>query len=270
MTGTFEFNGLLSKYVKRIVSVGCREYAAKQHDLRFFADGCPGLMFQESGTKMTINHTKELPSIFLYGQTILPIVLSTSGSYTMTVAFLYPDAVESLFGISARELTDTCVDLSLVKSARNFYLTGRMLEAGSDGQRVSIMEDYISHLAHEHSREPRRDLRHALGLIHQSNGNRRIDEVARELRISERSFYRHFEHHIGVAPKVYSSICRFQSALHRIQSGQFDSLSGLAYELGYADQSHFNRSFKRYTGQTPVAFHSNIGTDLEVAAHKFS
>lgn len=59
--------------------------------LPFFADGFPGLMFQQTENGLVVNpHNKKMPEIFLYGQTINPIVLEISGNYLIIIFQLYP------------------------------------------------------------------------------------------------------------------------------------------------------------------------------------
>lgn len=76
--------------------------------------------------------------------------------------------------------------------------------------------------------------------------------------MSERTLVRRFEQQIGVTPKIYASIFRFNSAIQRIENGQFRSLTSLAHDLGYADQSHFIRWFKHFTGETPLKFLDSV------------
>jgi AraC-like DNA-binding protein len=250
--------GFLDGHVKRIVRFDCGEFSAP-YQFKFFADGCPGIMFQEGQNPMLVNSTNDLATVVLYGQTVMPMVVSTKGTYRIVVAVLYPDALEYLFGIPANHLTDTCLDLNLLNVGKEFSLADKMLNAATEGQRVEIMEDFIFKLILGKKFQPKNEIRRAISLIHEGNGNKKIIDIARELRISERTLMRQFEQRVGVAPKVYSSIWKFQSAVERLQHGKFDSLSGLAYELGYADQSHFNRWFKLFTGETPVQYLNNIG-----------
>jgi len=250
--------GFLDGHVKRIVRFDCGEFSAP-YEFKFFADGCPGIMFQEGQNPMFVNSTNNLATVVLYGQTVQPMVVSTKGTYRIVVAVLQPDALEYLFGIPANHLTDTCLDLSLLNVGKDFSLAERMLNAGTEEKRVQIMEDFIFKLILEKKPQPRTEIRRAISLIHEANGNKKITDIARELRISERTLMRQFELRVGVAPKVYSSIWKFQSAVERLQQGNFDSLSGLAYELGYADQSHFNRWFKLFTVETPVQHLNNVG-----------
>jgi AraC-like DNA-binding protein len=63
---------------------------------------------------------------------------------------------------------------------------------------------------------------------------------------------RNFKTHIGIAPKEYSNIVRFQNALAKIKnSDQGKSLLDIAFECGYYDHSHLTNEIKRNTGLTP-------------------
>ena len=85
MTDAFQRRKILSSYVKRIWSIGCQDYTNNRHHFRFLADGSPGLMFQQSEEPMLINDEKNAAHVFLYGQTVQPIVLSTAGRYEIIV-----------------------------------------------------------------------------------------------------------------------------------------------------------------------------------------
>jgi AraC-like DNA-binding protein len=78
-----------------------------------------------------------------------------------------------------------------------------------------------------------------------------LRSLQEELRTTERSFQRLFEAQIGVSPKVFSRICQFQPAFRQLSQGQFSKLSDIAYDNGYADQSHLIRAFREFTGLTP-------------------
>jgi AraC-like DNA-binding protein len=68
---------------------------------------------------------------------------------------------------------------------------------------------------------------------------------------SERQFRRRFQEIVGIGPKVYSRIVRFQRALRAID--QCDPIPS-----GYYDQAHFIREFKSFAGETPSAYASRI------------
>jgi len=242
---------LLASYVKRTWSVDSHDQGEVQN-FRFYADGYPGLMFQYCDNPLTVNGVNPLPTLILYGQTISPITLSPVGRHHIITICFYPDVFKRLFGLPANEVTDTCIDMSLLPIAKKTGLVERLLQAPTT-QRCEIMEDFVFDLVASSKISIDDQIRYAATTISNTHGNTRITDIQKLLGISERTLHRRFEQNIGVVPKVFASICRFRSAFHAFETGKFDKLSDLAFEFGYADQSHFIRSFKSFTGQTPRA-----------------
>ena len=70
---------------------------------------------------------------------------------------------------------------------------------------------------------------------------------------SLRQFERQFQLDVGVGPKLYARIARFQHAARRI-TGSALTLAELAADLGYSDQSHMSHEFRRFAGLSPAAY----------------
>jgi len=242
---------LLAPYVKRIWNIDCQDQRDLQN-FRFYADGYPGLMFQCCDNPLTVNGVSPLPTLVLYGQTISPITLSTVGRHHLVAICFYPDVVQKIFGLPANEVTDTCIDMGSFPMAKKTGIVDRLLEAPAL-QRSEIMESFVFDLIVSSKISIDEQIRCAANRISHAHGNARIADIQKLLGISERTLHRRFEQHIGVVPKMFASICRFRSAFDAFETGKFEKLSDLAFEFGYADQSHFIRSFKSFTGQTPRA-----------------
>jgi AraC-like DNA-binding protein len=78
--------------------------------------------------------------------------------------------------------------------------------------------------------------------------------LQRNLNLSERGFQRRFNQHVGISPKLFSRVCKFQAALGQLKNNNYANLSDVAFDNGYADQSHFIRSFKEFAGFSPYQF----------------
>jgi len=81
-----------------------------------------------------------------------------------------------------------------------------------------------------------------------------LDELAKMANLSRAQFVRQFRKAFGKAPHAYLIEYRIAIAKRQLQSCQFVSLSCLAQDLGFADQSHFHRHFRMLTGLSPAAF----------------
>lgn len=88
--------------------------------------------------------------------------------------------------------------------------------------------------------------------IHQTKGQVGISEIAKKNFITVRQLERKFKTHLGVSPKEYANVVRFQYALSKIrETGREMSLLDIAIECGYYDHSHLANDIKRNTGMIP-------------------
>jgi AraC-like DNA-binding protein len=78
-----------------------------------------------------------------------------------------------------------------------------------------------------------------------------VSQLASTLALSARSIQDICQRALGVSPKWLIRCFRLQEALARLDVGSDVNLSALAQELGYFDQAHFTRDFKRVTGVSP-------------------
>jgi AraC-like DNA-binding protein len=100
-------------------------------------------------------------------------------------------------------------------------------------------------------------VQYALQEIVRSNGNVPLKELLKQVNLSERTLERKFKESVGVSPKLFSRICQFQATLSHLRDNSFDKLSDVAFANDYADQSHFIRVFREFTGLSPLQYVRN-------------
>jgi AraC-like DNA-binding protein len=81
-----------------------------------------------------------------------------------------------------------------------------------------------------------------------------VHDVVKQSGYSHRRFIELFERAVGLTPKIYSRVCRFQRALERARVPGPDTWADVAAVAGYSDQSHFNREFRECVGVTPTQY----------------
>ena len=86
-----------------------------------------------------------------------------------------------------------------------------------------------------------------------------IEELSKVVNLSPFHFTRLFKQEAGMSPHAYITQLRVNRAQDLILRGE--SLLGIAYELGFADQSHFSRTFLKLTGVSPVKFNTASKAD---------
>ena len=241
----------LRSYVNCIM-IGEQQDPKASLDLPIYADGYPGIMYQQAEEGLIqMPRAKRLSELFLYGQTLQPIVLQTEGPYRYVVVQLYPFASKYLLGVDPRKLNDDCYDLLPLEQVQARERWQRM-ESASDLEGVvqemyALMEALIA--VHQVPEDDR--VQQAIRLILDHGGRLPIAEVLDRVAVTERTLERQFLAQVGLSPKQFAKIVHFQQALSRLQKSPEDKLVEVGLDSGFADQSHFIRTFKKYTGQTP-------------------
>jgi AraC-like DNA-binding protein len=105
------------------------------------------------------------------------------------------------------------------------------------------------------ARERRSHVRGALNLLRSLS----VRETARTLGISERRLHSIFSEDVGLSPKQWSRVRRFQRALRALHQGCDMRWAELAATCGYADQAHFSRDFRSFSGIDPTTYCASRG-----------
>lgn len=79
-----------------------------------------------------------------------------------------------------------------------------------------------------------------------------LKDLSKVAHLSPYYLQRLFLEEKGVSPHEYSMQQKIRKARELLSKGH--SIAGIAFDLGFADQSHFTRSFKKVTGTTPGAY----------------
>lgn len=245
----------LNKYVQYFWKLGNGSSDLSSKVFGPLVDGYPGLIIQLSATGGIYDEQgKQLPNAFLYGQTVKLTKLYLIGDFDIIGVRFFPNVLKPLFKLHPHELTDSCVEADLLPGIKNSDLMERLCEARLPDIQVELLSSYLARVIEKHHARIDAATQYALTALIQSKGNVSLRHIQKELKLSERSFERRFEQHVGIPPKLYSRICRFQASLNQLKQSNFSRLSDIAFDNGYADQSHFIRTFKQFSGYAPREF----------------
>lgn len=162
---------------------------------------------------------------------------------------LRPGAGELLFGVGAHELAERHTPLDDLWGAEAGRLRERLLELRTTEERLALLEAALA------ARLPRARALHpgiaaALAALPSVQS---VQVAVRHSGFSHRRFIDHFRRAVGLTPKSYLRVLRFQQALGALRGGK-RSLADVAAEAGYSDQAHFNRDFREFAGVTPAEY----------------
>lgn len=244
----------LQQYVRYFWTLEDHDKCQTSRSFRTIADGCPGMIFQSSYEGHFYQQDKKLPGIFLYGQFTTHTALHTTGRLSAIGIFFRPNALKYIFGLDAGILTDSCMDANTIAVKHGMDVQEQLLNAITTTDKVNILSSWLLTLVHKNNKQPDPGVQYAITSIAGSKGSIPLKQLQHTLQLSERSFERKFRAVVGLTPKLFARICRFQASLQQLRSNKYNKLSDIAFENDYADQSHFIRTFQEFAGFSPWQF----------------
>ncbi len=226
-----------------------------------FPSGCMEIIFnlgagnwQTQPAETFVTHA----SIELWGQLSRPLPVRSIGCNTMLGVRFYPHAAASLLPDKASLFNNQVIDYRDIANQSIHTLQTQLLETSTWNKRIALLETYLLQQLQQAGKRldkvaVLKDLMHELR--HQDVYDT-METIAARYGISARYMQQLFLQYTGLTPKLYSQINRFQHSLRLVTNRQ-TSLTDIAYECGYADQSHFIKEFKAFTGTTPSGYSIN-------------
>jgi AraC-like DNA-binding protein len=129
----------------------------------------------------------------------------------------------------------------------------QLAEAPEHAVRARRLEQFL--LDQLRSRRVDLDVTAAVAQIQRTKGSLRIRDLAHASGLSQSALERRFRKQVGASPKKFANIVRMRHAVRLHASGA--NLTEVAYAAGYADQPHFIKDFKRFSGVAPETFFQN-------------
>lgn len=240
----------VAEYVERLLVIENSQETGT-FSLPLFANGSPTLVFISS---MGTMGGKSASALTLFGQTLIPDTLTFTGEFILIAYFFKAHSLNALFGMMAPELTDSPVDLRLVVPAKAKELESQLQNTLSTQSMLAFIDHFISGLIVNAKTGVNPAIQYAADQIARQSTPEILGRVQKELHITERTFQRMFEKNIGISPNLYRRVCQFHSAFQQLNNRNYLRLSDLAFQNGYADQSHFVRSFKEFTHLLPSEY----------------
>ncbi|MBL7816024.1 MAG: AraC family transcriptional regulator [Saprospiraceae bacterium] len=192
----------------------------------------------------------------IFGQGTIPAKLFVPQDYLMFKIIFQAGGFYRLFNTPLTLFTDKPQDSEAVFGKPMTDVRDQIEQTEDFEKMIKIAENYLFQKIKQIKTDalPLDSVMQQLNWEHQS-----LDKMARQACLSSRQFERKFLERIGVSPKFYGRIMRFNAAMKGRMQQPNKSLMHIAYDYGYFDHNHLLRDFKQFTGSVPTQF------DLESA-----
>lgn len=239
----------LSSIVRTVLIVDGND-EEQENKLPLVTQGMPLLFarFESSGDSIS-----RLVHLELYGDTAPAETWEIRENELIIAYFFQPFSLPALFNVSASLLSKERVDLGALHPQQVHALVLQAAYSTTVPAKIEALDHFI--IYHLKARERTLHIiRTATDTMMHHYATDIISTFPGQMNISERTFQRMFRKFVGVSPTQYRRICQFHHSFSQVRGGEFEKLTDVAFDHGYADQSHFIRAFKDFTRIIPQQY----------------
>jgi AraC-like DNA-binding protein len=190
------------------------------------------------------------PIALIGAQTFRRVELLMHGTIDAFTIVFQPGGVSTLFSVPAAELTNDDFEGEVVLGRGLSELHRRLADVASFADRAQVADAYLC--AKRPAFGSISGIASAATEVLSNSGRVRVSDLAHNAGLGIRQFERRFRHEIGIAPKLYARIVRFEAALGRKSAAPAMRWTDIAHALGYHDQMHMVHDFNRLSGDNPT------------------
>lgn len=188
------------------------------------------------------------------------ITIEVAHNSSMMVARFKPGRALPFLGRPLSEFAGQVIEMDCLWGRRFGSLREEILEADSPEQRIAVLEAGLLRFA-EGRLETNPTVDHALALL-SGPPDLTIADLRQRLGFSHRHLVHLFDKHVGISPKFFSRLRKFQDVIQALEREEKVSWTRVAHESGYYDQAHFINEFRKFSGLAPVSYLSEKGEYL--------
>lgn len=255
MLEIIEPTGILKKYIKNYCIVEINNSMDYMPCERVFPQGNVTLVFHYgSPSKFKEKTSNEYieSNLVICGQQTSYYDLSLSGKTGMILIIFKPHGVKPFLNLPINDLQNSNLSMSDLIKNEAIELEDKLINSKNNIQRITHLENFLFKRIIINKDFER--VEHAIKIIENSKGQIKTQVIAEEVCLGIKQFERIFSKHVGLNPKKFTSIVRFQNVIRMKMNDKNANMYQLAFDNGYYDQSHFIHDFKNITGLSPLDF----------------
>jgi AraC-like DNA-binding protein len=187
------------------------------------------------------------------------LVIDVLRGASMIGVHFKPAGVAAFLGLPAGELRNQVVELDAIWGTEVWHFRDQLLEATRPGAKFRVLERLLLKRLNKVRRaaDGEQPVTRALQRFMAEPHVHRVGDVADEVGMSHKHFIEMFRRRVGVTPKLFCRIQRFQKVLGQINNRTTVEWADVAFDCGYFDQAHFVNDFQAFAGINPTAYLSH-------------
>jgi len=188
------------------------------------------------------------PEFLAFGQITRPFTVSATGRTGIVLACVYPWGAAPLLGIQSSEITNLHLDLrAIFPESAITKLSEKIASAPDNIVRVNSLQAFLFRVLNKEKRDSLSS--EAVRTRNNAYGISPISKLAKDLHLSRRHLLRRFKQAVGLSPKMFANVIRFQKAIGLKRLAL--SWQEITRRCNYYDQAHFISEFRSFSGITP-------------------
>lgn len=212
-----------------------------------FPIGCPQIIFHRE-SPLYIPELKQCQSRFtVSGQVDFPAHIQSAGTLDMIVAVFFPHTIGMFIDTPPSAFHNLEINGYDIANRSLNEAAAKIFDSKDGADSIAILEQWL--MTKINPSLNLRRIENTLQILFR-HPSVPVASLAEYACLSRKQYERVFNEQVGMNPKEYCRVVRFQKSLRMMQLGS-NRYAAIAAECEYADQSHFIREFKVFSGHTP-------------------
>jgi AraC-like DNA-binding protein len=219
--------------------------------------------FGSSCSILTQSRLEPLSSPFVVGLLNKPVQFFAKDRFEVIGIRCYPWTVFSLLGLTSNKKGINTFTHPLAQLQQPIE---EHLKLGNINKAIALLSQYLLKIR---PITPDITIQKAGAALQNTKGTLTVGGIADAAHTTVRTLERKFRESTGHTVKDVSALLRFEQARNQLWLNPNTHLAALAHDLGYTDQPHLSREFKKYSGTTPAAFARKANKDRQFITRDF-